>query len=138
MNKLILSCRLTRSPEVRYTTEGKAIANFSIAVDRRFAKGEKTADFFNNCVAFGKTAEFVEKYLKQGTKVLLTGRLQNDNYTDKNGQTVYRDRIYVDEIEFCEKKQDSSNVQDTPQIPSSPDGFMNIDEGLDDFDLPFN
>ena len=83
--------RLTRDPEVRYAQNesGTAVARFSIAVDRRFKRdGEPDADFFN-CTAFGKQAEFVEKYLRKGTKMLITGRIQNDNYTNKDGQTVF-------------------------------------------------
>lgn len=139
MNQLILMGRLLKDPEIRWTQGDKpsAIARFGIAVDRKYSKGEKQTDFFNNLVAFGKTAEVIDKYVKQGTKLLISGRLQNDNYTNKDGQMVYRDSIYVNEIWFCEKKQDSTNVQDTPQIPPSPDGFMNIPDGLED-ELPFN
>ena len=138
MNQLILMGRLLKDPEIRWTQGDKpsAIARFGIAVDRKYSKGEKQTDFFNNLVAFGKTAEVIEKHVKQGTKLLIRGRLQNDNYTNKDGQMVYRDSIYVDEIWFCEKKQDSTNVQDTPQSPQSDDGWMNIPEGIDD--LPFN
>ena len=106
MNKVILMGRLTRDPEVRYSQNGNqmAIARFSIAVDRRFKReGEPDADFFN-CTAFGKQAEFVEKYLYQGSKILLSGRIQNDNYTNKDGQMVYSVRVMVDEIEFAESK----------------------------------
>ena len=95
MNKIILMGRLTRDPETRYS-QGEnqtAIARFSLAVDRRFKRqGDAEADFFN-CTAFGRQAEFVEKYLKQGTKILLTGRVQNDNYTNRNGEKVYSVQI---------------------------------------------
>ena len=106
MNKVILMGRLTRDPEVRYAQNGNqmAIARFSIAVDRRFKReGEPDADFFN-CTAFGKQAEFVERYLHKGTKILTCGRIQNDNYTNKDGQMVYSVRVMVDEIEFAESK----------------------------------
>ena len=106
MNKRILMGRLTRDPETRYS-QGEnqlAIARFSLAIDRRFKRqGEPEADFFN-CTAFGRQAEFVEKYLKQGTKILLTGRVQNDNYTNKNGEKVYSVQIIAEEIEFAESK----------------------------------
>ena len=107
MNKIILMGRLTRDPEVRYSQgeSSLAIARFSLAVDRRYKRqGEPDADFFN-CTAFGKQAEFVEKYLKQGTKILLSGRVQNDNYTNKEGQKVYSVQIIAEEIEFAESKK---------------------------------
>ena len=91
MNKVILLGNLTRDPEIRYSQgdNSLAIARFSLAVNRRFSKnGEKEADFFN-CTAFGKQAEFVEKYFKQGSRMMLIGRIQNDNYTNKNGEKVY-------------------------------------------------
>ena len=148
MNKVILMGRLTRDPEVRYSQgEGQmAIARFSLAVDRRFKRqGDTvTADFFN-CTAFGKQGEFVEKYLKQGTKVLVTGRIQNDNYTNKEGQKVYSVQIIVEEIEFAESKSAAANnggsFQNTPAgnspEPMMPeDGFMNIPDGIDN-SLPF-
>ena len=137
MNKVIFMSRLTRDPEVRYSQgqNSMAIASFSIAVNRKFKReGEPDADFFN-CTAFGKQAEFVEKYLKQGTKVLITGRVQNDNYTNKEGQKVYGTRIMVEEIEFAESKAASESSGTQTNTPSfNPDGFMNIP---DDADLPF-
>ena len=104
MNKVILMGRLTRDPEVRYSQGASqtTVGRFSVAVDRRFKReGEPDADFFN-CTCFGKQAEFVERYLHKGTKVVLCGRIQNDNYTNKDGQQVYSVRIMVDEIEFAE------------------------------------
>ena len=133
MNKIILLGRLTRDPEVRYTQgdNSMAIAKFSLAVNRRFKKeNEPEADFFN-CTAFGKQAEFVEKYLKQGTKILLSGRIQNDNYTNKEGQKVYSIQIMVEEMEFAESKNNS-----TSEPSQSNDGFMNIPDGLQE-ELPF-
>ncbi len=147
MNKVILMGRLTRDPEVRYSQGDSqmAIARFSLAVDRRFKRqGDTvTADFFN-CTAFGKQGEFVEKYLKQGTKVVVTGRIQNDNYTNKEGQKVYSVQIIVEEIEFAESKNAAgggSSFQNAPaggsQEPMMPeDGFMNIPDGIDNT-LPF-
>ena len=139
MNKAILMGRLTRDPEVRYsqTDSSMAIARFSLAVDRRFKKqrDEVTADFFN-CTAFGKQAEFVEKYLKQGTKILVTGRIQNDNYTNKDGQKVYSVQIIVEEMEFAESKASAGQKeQEDNNMPG--DGFMNIPDGIDN-QLPFN
>ena len=148
MNKVILMGRLTRDPEVRYSQGDSqmAIARFSLAVDRRFKRqGDTvTADFFN-CTAFGKQGEFVEKYLKQGTKVVVTGRIQNDNYTNKEGQKVYSVQVIVEEIEFAESKNASAgnggSFQNVPAgnstEPMMPeDGFMNIPDGIDN-SLPF-
>ena len=136
--------RLTRDPEVRYSQGANqtAVARFSIAVDRRFKReGEPDADFFS-CTCFGKQAEFVERYLHKGVKVLLAGRIQNDNYTNKDGQMVYGIRIMVDEIEFAESKNaQANNAEFAPEMPapnaSAGDGFMNIPDGIDE-ELPFN
>lgn len=137
MNKAILMGRLTRDSEVRYSQNDSsmAIARFSLAVDRRFKKqGDTvTADFFN-CTAFGKQGEFVEKYLKQGTKIVVTGRIQNDNYTNKEGQKVYSVQIMVEEIEFAESKA-AGQSQQNDSMPG--DGFMNIPDGVES-ELPFN
>ena len=151
MNKVILMGRLTRDPEVRYTQSRNgemAIGRFSIAVDRRFARNsqdgnEATADFFN-CTAFGKQGEFVEKYLKQGTKVVVVGRIQNDNYTNKNGEKVYSVQIIAEEIEFAESKgasqQNQGGYQPAGEAPApknaAPDDFMAIPDGIEN-DLPF-
>ena len=133
MNKVIEMGRLTRDPEISSSNSGTTFARFSIAVDRRFKReGEPDADFFN-CTAFGKTAEFVEKYLQKGTKVLVTGRLQNNNYTNKDGQKVYDVRIMVEEIEFAESKKDNSqSTQDTQGTD-----FLNVPDGLVE-ELPFS
>ena len=144
MNKVILMGRLTRDPEVRYSQgeNSLAIARYSLAVDRRFKRpGEPDADFIN-CVTFGKAAEFAEKYLKQGTKIAVTGRIQTGSYTNKEGQKVYTTDVVVEEQEFAESKAASgdSNYQQTSRpAPSQAvgDGFMNIPDGLDE-ELPFN
>ena len=145
MNKVILMGRLTRDPEIRYSSgaTSTAVASFSIAVDRRFKReGEPDADFFN-CTAFGKQAEFVERYLKKGVKMVVVGRIQNDNYTNKEGQKVYSVRIMVDEMEFAESKNaaGAGNGEDQPSARPQPsaagDGFMNIPDGIDE-ELPFN
>ena len=140
MNKVILMGRLTRDPEVRYshTDSTMAIARFSLAVDRRFKKqgDEVTADFFN-CTAFGKQAEFVEKYLKQGIKIVVTGRIQNDNYTNKDGQKVYSVQIMVEEMEFAESKVATTGQGEQEDNNMPGDGFMNIPDGIDN-QLPFN
>ena len=155
MNKVILMGRLTRDPEIRYSggDNSLAIARFSIAVDRRFKRqgDQADADFFN-CTAFGRQAEFVEKYLHQGTKILLSGRVQNDNYTNREGQKVYSVQIIAEEIEFAESKAASANYQSNntgayqapagrPQPAAAApvgDGFMNIPDGVDEEELPFN
>ena len=141
MNKAIMIGRLTRDPDIRYT-QGEnqtAIARFSLAVDRRGKReGEPDADFFN-CTAFGRQAEFVEKYLKKGTKIAITGRVQNDNYTDRNGQKVYSVQIIVEEMEFAEGKRNAEAGQQdrSSERPSyEGDGFMAIPEGTED-ELPF-
>ena len=106
MNKVFFCGRLVKNPEVRYSKgeTTSAIARFSLAVDRKVTKdGEPSADFFN-CITFGKKADFVEKYLRKGTKIIVTGRVQNDNYTNKEGGKVYSVQIMVDEIEFAESK----------------------------------
>ena len=145
MNKIILMGRLTRDPETRYS-QGEnqtAIARFSLAVDRRFKRqGDAEADFFN-CTAFGRQAEFVEKYLKQGTKILLTGRVQNDNYTNRNGEKVYSVQIIAEEIEFAESRNAQGNAGASFQnampnpVQAADDGFLNIPNGIGE-ELPFN
>jgi len=103
MNKVFLVGRLTRDPEVR-AAGTTTVAKFSIAVDRRFKReGEPEADFFN-CTAFGKQADFVERYLRRGIKMVVVGRIQNDNYTNRNGEKVYSVQVMVDELEFAESK----------------------------------
>ena len=143
MNKVILMGRLTRDPEVSSSASGTTFARFSIAVDRRFKReGEPDADFFN-CTSFGKQAEFVERYLKKGTKIVVTGRIQNDNYTNKEGQKVYSVRIMVEEIEFAESKNASSDGGSYNSGSSSQgsngggNDFMNIPDGLVE-ELPFS
>lgn len=145
MNKVILMGRLTRDPAIRYGGQDNqmAIAAFSLAVDRRGKKqeGQPSADFFN-CTAFGKVGEFVERYLKQGTKILLTGRIQNDNYTNQRGEKVYSFRIMADEIEFAESKNASQSTTQESQEqlppPAPNNGFMDVPDSVNDADLPFN
>ncbi len=143
MNKAIMIGRLTRDPDIRYT-QGEnqtAIARFSLAVDRKWKReGEPDADFFN-CTAFGRQAEFAEKYLKKGTKIAITGRVQNDNYTDRNGQKVYSVQIMVEEMEFAESKSKNAEAGQQDRSSERPsytgDGFMAIPEGTED-ELPFS
>lgn len=140
MNKVIFMGRLTRDPEVRYSQGANptAVARFSLAVSRRFKRdGEPEADFFN-CTAFGKQAEFIERYLRKGVKVVVSGRIENDNYTNKEGQMVYAVKVMIEEIEFAESKAASGNQGNSTYSGMGPgDGFMNIPDGLDE-ELPFN
>jgi len=142
MNRVILMGRLTRDPNISYSQGGDnmAIARFTLAVDRRGKKDndEQTADFIG-CVCFGRQAEFSEKYLRQGTKVAVTGRIQTGSYTNKDGQKVYTTDVVLDDIEFAESKgnNDSNSAPSRPE-PSNTDkdGFMNIPDGMGE-ELPF-
>ena len=145
MNKVILMGRLTRDPEVRYGAgeNSTAVARYTIAVDRRFKRdGEQSADFIG-CVAFGRNAEFAEKYLRQGTKIVLTGRIQTGSYTNRDGQKVYTTDIVVEEQEFAESKAAAAgnggqgNYSRASSAPSDANVFMNIPDGIDD-ELPFS
>ena len=139
MNKVILMGRLTRDPEVRYTQgdNAMAIARYSLAVDRRFKRdGEPDADFIN-CVAFGKSGEFAEKYLKKGTKVAVVGRIQTGSYTNKDGQKVYTTDVVVEEQEFAESKNSGSSDNNQSAPTNKNTDFMNIPDGIDE-ELPFN
>lgn len=120
MNKFIGMGRLTRDPEITTTNTGTQMARYSIAVDRKFKKeGQPAADFFN-CVSFGKQAEFCEKYLKKGTKVVVSGSIQIDNYTTKTGEKRTNVNVMVDDIEFAESKGDKTdNKNDFVNIPDS-------------------
>lgn len=138
MNKVLIMGRLTRDPEVRWTQgqEQKAIARFTLAVDRRYHKeGEQSADFIA-CIAFGKTAEFAEKYLKQGTKVVVEGRWQTGSYTNKENVKVYTNDCVVEYLEFAESKKSDGN-EPQAQSQTDADGFMNVPDGVVE-DLPFN
>ena len=157
MNKVILMGRLTRDPEVRYSAgdNSMAIARYTLAVDRRFRRdgdSGSSADFIG-CVAFGRSAEFAEKYLRQGTKIVITGRIQTGSYTNRDGQKVYTTDVVVEDQEFAESKSASSEggsmmrqapspshaaPMPSPASASSGDGFMNIPDGVEDEGLPFN
>lgn len=166
MNKVILMGRLTRDPDIRYTQgeNSMAVARFSLAVDRRRtgADGQREADFIN-CVTFGRQAEFAERYLHQGTKIVLTGRIQTGSYTNKDGQKVYTTDVVAEDLEFAESKSASENrsgsgagnsygggynggnsgsynggARQADYSSSVGEGFMNIPEGVEDEGLPFN
>ncbi|MCX4322199.1 MAG: single-stranded DNA-binding protein [Lachnospiraceae bacterium] len=148
MNKVILMGRLTRDPEVRYSQgeNATAVARYTLAVDRRFNRNndEQTADFIN-CVAFGRSGEFAEKYLHKGTKIAITGRIQTGSYTNKDGVRVYTTDVVVEDQEFAESKnasqQAGGDYAPAGRTESAPmvagDGFMNIPDGIDE-ELPFN
>lgn len=142
MNKVMLMGRLTRDPEVRYSQgdNASAVGRFTLAVDRKYKRqgDEVTADFIG-CVTFGKTAEFAEKYLRQGTKVVAVGRIQTGSYTNKDGNRVYTTDVVVEELEFAESKNSGTSQASAPAPAPDPmgDGFMNIPDGIDE-ELPFN
>ena len=140
MNKVILMGRIVRDPEVRYSNGANgstAVARYTLAVDRKFKQeGQPTADFIN-CIAFGKLGEFAEKYLRQGIKIAVTGRIQTGNYTNKDGQKVYTTDVVVEEQEFCESKS-SQQTQNNDRPQTSSDGFMSIPDNLEDEGLPFS
>ena len=161
MNKVILMGRLTRDPDIRYTQgeNSMAVARYTLAVDRRRAAnadGQREADFIS-CVAFGRQAEFAERYLHQGTKIAATGRIQTGSYTNKDGQKVYTTDVVAEDLEFAESKAASENrgtgsygggsnasKSSAQQSAASSaagegfEGFMNIPEGIEDEGLPFN
>lgn len=147
MNKVILIGRLTRDPIVRYSQgeNSTAVARFTLAVDRRFkrANDNQDADFIS-CVSFGKQAEFVEKYFRQGMKMVAVGRIQTGSYTNNEGQKVYTTDVVVEEIEFGESKSNNPASNDNyhkdfmPEpVSAMGEGFMNIPDGIDE-ELPFN
>lgn len=145
MNKVILMGRLTRDPEIRYT-QGEnqtCVARYTLAVDRRFKQeGQQSADFIG-CVAFGRAAEFAEKYFRQGTKIAVTGRIQTGSYTNREGQKVYTTDVVIEDQEFAESKAaaagNNGNAagQQAPPPATDSDGFMNIPDGIDE-ELPFS
>ncbi len=130
MNKVILCGRLTRDAEVRYSQGGSAVAKFSLAVDRRFKREgeEQTADFIN-CTSFGKTAEFVERFGRKGTKFIVEGRIQTGSY-EKDGQKIYTTDIVVEQLEFAESKASGNVANDEPK--ASEGGFMDIPDGIEE------
>ena len=149
MNKVILMGRLTRDPDVKYTAGDNpmAIARYTLAVDRRFKReNEATADFIS-CIAFGKAAEFAEKYFRQGIRIVVSGRIQTGSYTNRDGNKVYTTDVVVEEQEFAESKNNAAgnnNVQGNTAAGQpignttvDADGFMNIPDGIDE-ELPFS
>lgn len=134
MNKTLLIGRTTKDPDIRYaqSEQPMTIARFNLAVDRIYKKeGEQSADFIS-CVAFGKTAEFIEKYVFKGTKIAVEGRIQTGSYTNKDGVKVYTTDVVAENVEFAGAKTDSKSA-----AKESNDDFMNVADGLDDEGLPF-
>lgn len=146
MNKVVLMGRLTRDPEVRYSAgeNAMAIARYTLAVDRRFRRENEASADFINCVTFGKSAEFAEKYFRQGLKVVVAGRIQTGSYTNRDGVKVYTTDVVVEEQEFAESKNSSGSnnsaanntSQSSRPTSNAGDGFMNIPDGIDE-ELPF-
>lgn len=149
MNKVILMGRLTRDPDVRYTAGDNpmGIARYTLAVDRRIKReGEATADFIS-CIAFGKAAEFAERYFRQGIRIVVSGRIQTGSYTNRDGNKVYTTDVVVEEQEFAENKNNAAgnnNAQGNTAAEQpignttvDADGFMNIPDGIDE-ELPFS
>lgn len=141
MNKVILMGRLTREPEIRWSQgeQPMAVARFNLAVDRRFKRegDQQNADFIS-CIAFGKTAEFFEKYCHQGTKLVVEGRIQTGSYTNRDGIKIYTTDVVVETTEFAESKKSAEQAdRPSPEDATPADGFMNIPDDVDDEGLPF-
>ena len=140
MNKVILMGRITRDPEVKYSQgdNATAVTRYTLAVDRRFSRNDDNATDFIGCVAFGKGAEFAEKYLHKGTKVVVTGRIQTGSYTNKDGVKVYTTDVVVEDQEFAESKGASGDKGNNESKTQNADpGFMSLPDGIDE-ELPFN
>ena len=139
MNKVVLMGRLTRDPEVRYAQGEMAIGRYTLAVDRRFKRDGEATAYFINCVAFGKQAEFAERYFRQGLKIIICGRIQTGSYTNREGRKIYTTDVVVEEQDFAESKGDSSRASGTAagELTKDEDGFMNIPEGIEE-EMPFS
>jgi len=136
MNNVILSGRLTADPEIRYTQDGKAVATYTLAVDRPAARQEQKADFIR-CTAWEKKAEFAEKYMRKGRKFIVEGRIQTGSY-EKDGRKVYTTDIIVSSQEFADSKPEGQSAQpESTQPEMASDEFMDVPENLAE-DLPFN
>lgn len=146
MNKVIMLGRLVRDPETRYSgaDNSMAVCRYTLAVDKKFKKdGEATADFIN-CISFGKSAEFAEKYFTKGLRVAVSGRIQTGSYTNRDGQKVYTTDVVVEEHEIAQSRSEASNQQESNRQPEiSPygedkdNGFMKFPDGIDD-EFPFS
>ena len=142
MNRVILMGRLTRDPDIRYTSgeNSMAVARYTLAIDRTTKKQDEQSADFISCVAFSKAAEFAEKYFRQGMRVLVSGRLQTSSYTNREGQKIYTTDVILDSQEFADSNGDSTEAKGKGRREANvdADGFMNIPDGVDDEGLPFN
>lgn len=142
MNSCIFYGRLVKDVELRYSQSNVAVGRFTLAVNRAYQRGDVKADFLN-MVAFSKTAENIEKFFRQGSRIVVHCHVQNDNYTNKDGNKVYQTNFIVDSFSFVDTRaeggitQNQSTQTTSPQIPTDSDGFMNIPNGIDEL-LPFN
>ena len=137
MNKVLLVGRFTKDPEIKYANSGLTIASFNVAVDRKYKKeGEQSADFIS-CKAFGKTAEFIEKYFHKGMRIGIEGRIQTGSYQKDDGTKVYTTDVVCDGVEFVESKSSDGSEPKAKQEEQQADDFVNVPDGIDE-ELPFN
>lgn len=140
MNKVMLVGRLTRDPDIRYTQNSTCCARFSVAVDRRFKSSDHPEADFPSVVAWGKTAEFIDKYFHKGMRIGIEGRIQTGSYENRDGQKVYTTDVVAENVEFVESKSNSANSgggqQAAPPPATGNEGWMEIPEGADE-ELPF-
>ncbi|MGN0356035.1 MAG: single-stranded DNA-binding protein [Muricoprocola sp.] len=137
MNRVILMGRLTKNPEIKYAGKenNMAVARYTLAVNRRYRReGEQEADFIS-CVTFGKSAEFAQKYLRKGIRIVISGRISTGNYKDKDGKTIYTTDVIVEEHEFAQNKESNPSSETEKGDGSDSDGFMNVPE---DEEIPFH
>lgn len=142
MNKVVIMGRLTKDPVIRLPEyqDGTTVARYTLAVDRRRSRQQEQSADFISCVAFGKAAERVQKYLHKGTKICISGRIQTGSYTKQDGTKVYTTDVIAEEQEFAESKAASQNCASATEEPAGQqaamDGFMNIPDGVDE-NVPF-
>lgn len=137
MNRVILMGRLTKNPEIKYAGKENdmAVARYTLAVNRRYKReGEQEADFIS-CVTFGKSAEFAQKYLRKGIRIVISGRISTGNYKDKDGKTIYTTDVIVEEHEFAQNKESNPSSETEKEAGNDSDGFMNVP---DDEEIPFH
>ena len=136
MNRVILMGRLTKNPEIKYAGKenNMAVARYTLAVNRRYKRErEQEADFIS-CVTFGKSAEFAQKYLRKGMRIVISGRISTGNYKDKDGKTIYTTDVIVEEHEFAQNKESNPSSETEKEAGNDSDGFMNVP---DDEEIPF-
>lgn len=136
MNRVILMGRLTKNPEIKYAAKDNdmAVARYTLAVNRRYKRdGEQEADFIS-CVTFGKSAEFAQKYLRKGIRIVIGGRISTGSYKDKDGKTIYTTDVIVEEHEFAQNKDGSGGEDLSETSKTDKDGFMEVQDGEISFD----